>query len=184
MAVASKEEVLLRLLLEQSPLREWHFEELRGATGMTRAALNKWLKRYLAEGFLTKKKEEGRFPVYTAGSNNTLYLVRKRLFALEQIYRSGLIQHLLNLKKAKTVIVFGSMTKGDWYKDSDLDLFIFGDDEGFDKKLYESKLGRTIEVHVFENKDELKAVTTGLLRNVMNGYLVKGDLHDLAEAGV
>lgn len=183
MAVASKEERLLKLLLEQSPLREWHFEELRRATGIARGALNKWLQRYVTEGLLTRVKEPGRFPGFTVGKNNPVYYARKRFYALEQLYKTGFIQHLLGLKAAKTVIVFGSMAKGDWYKDSDLDLFIFGDDEGFDKKLYEEKLGRTIEVHVFENKDELKAVRTGLLRNVLNGYLVKGDVHDLAEAG-
>ncbi len=182
MAVVSKEDQLLRLLLGESPLREWRFDELRRGAGMTRATLNKWLKRYLAEGLLTKRRDTGHFPVYTAGAKNAVYLARKRLYALEQLYRSGLVQHLLGLKTAQTVIVFGSMAKGDWYRDSDLDLFILGDDEGFDKKLYEERLGRSIEVHVFKNEEELKAVTTGLLRNVQNGYLVKGDLQALTEA--
>jgi len=41
MASPSKEEQLLNLILENSPLKQWHFEEFVKQTDMTRAAINK-----------------------------------------------------------------------------------------------------------------------------------------------
>lgn len=181
MASESKEQQLLKLILENSPVKEWHFEELLRSTTMTRAALSRWLRRYRAERLLTHHKPRNSFPYFTVGSDNPVYASKKRIYALEQLYESGLIAHLLGLKRAKTVIVFGSMAKGDWHKDSDIDLFIFGDGNGLDKAHYENKLGRSIEVHCFRNKSELKAVKTGLIKNIINGHVIKGEIQDIAE---
>ena len=181
MASPSKEENVLKPILENSPLKEWHFEEIVREAKVTKAVANKWLKRYLNKGLLKRVKEKGKFPYFTAGNNNQAYHSLKRLYALEQIYRSGLVQRLLSLKNAKTVIIFGSTIKGDWYKDSDIDIFIYGIANDFDKNIYERKLKRNIELHVFEDKDEIKEVRTGLIKNIINGYIVKGQIQDFAE---
>ena len=181
MASPSKEENVLKLILENSPLKEWHFEEIVREAKVTRAVANKWLQKYMKEGLLKRTKEKGKFPYLTAGSNNPVYYSWKRLYALEQLYRSGLIQQLVALKNAKAVIIFGSFIKGDWYKDSDIDIFIFGNSSGFDKKHCEIQLQRNIELHIFKNKTEIKDVKTGLIKNIINGYLVKGQIQDFAE---
>ncbi len=181
MASPSKEENILKLILENSPLKEWHFEEMAKSAKVTKLVANKWLKKYVSEGLLRYVKEEGRFPHYTVGSNNPVYYSQKRIYALEQLHKSGLIPKLLSLAKAKTVILFGSIIKGDWYKDSDIDIFIFGDISDFDKKVYELKLNMNIELHIFENKEEINEVKTGLIKNIINGYVLKGQIQDFAE---
>ncbi len=175
----SKEDKVLQLILENSPLKEWHFEEIVREAHVTRAVANKWLKKYIEEGLLTKLKPKGKFPYFTVGMNNLHYLSQKKLYALNQIYKSGLIEYLLKLEKAKTTIIFGSMIKGDWYKDSDIDLFIFGNLPDLKLKVYEDKLHRKIEVHHFENKEDLREVKTGLVKNVIDGYVVKGHVQDI-----
>jgi predicted nucleotidyltransferase len=129
---------------------------------------------------LKKIKPEGRFSHYTAGQKNPVYYSHKRLYAMQQLYTSGLIQKLLSMESAKTIVIFGSMIKGDWYKDSDIDIFILGKSPDFDRKAYESRLGRDIELHVFHGERDMKDVKTGLLKNVMNGYLIKGSMQDIA----
>ena len=181
MASPSKEENVLRLILENSPLKEWHFEEIVIRAKVTRAVAKKWLKKYIHEGLLKKVKEQKKFPHFTAGLNNPVYCSLKRIYALEQLHRSGLIPALLSLKNAKTVILFGSMVRGDWYKDSDIDICIFGHNVDFDKNFYEHKLGKHIEVHIFQNKTEIREVKTGLIKNIINGYVVKGHIQDIAE---
>jgi predicted nucleotidyltransferase len=181
MASPSKEEQLLKLILENSPLKHWHFEEFVKESGMTRAAVNKWLKRYLEEGLIQRIKEKGKFPYFTVGSNNLVYQSRKRMFMLNKLYESGLMSHLLSLKKAKSIVVFGSVARGDWYKDSDIDVFIFGSLEGLEKIKYEQKLKRDIELHVFETKKEIDQVRSGLINNVVNGFIVKGTIQEFAE---
>jgi predicted nucleotidyltransferase len=181
MASQSKEEQLLNIILENSPLKQWHFEEFVRGAGMTRAAVNKWLRRYQKEGLLKRVKDKGKFPYFTAGSNNLIYQSKKRIFMLNKLYESGLISHLLNLQYAKTVIIFGSIARGDWYKDSDIDIFIFGNAKGMEKNKYEMKLHKDIEMHVFESKKDIKAVKTGLINNVMNGFIIKGTVQEFAE---
>lgn len=181
MASPSKEENVLKLILENSPLKEWHFEEIVTEAKVTRLVANKWLKKYVSEDLLQHIKEKGRFPFFTVGSNNTVYYSLKRVYALEQLHKSGLIPKLLSLKKAKTIILFGSIVKGDWYKESDIDIFIFGDISNFDKNFYELKLHKNIELHIFQNKEEIDEVKTGLIKNIINGYVIKGQIQDIAE---
>lgn len=184
MATPSKEEIILKLILENSPLKEWHFEEIVKSAKVTRLVANKWLKKYVSEGLLKYVKEKGKFPYYVAGSNNPVYYSMKRFYAMEQLHKSGLISKLLSLNNAKTIILFGSMIKGDWYKNSDVDIFVFGNVSGFDRQIYEFKLGRNIEMHVFRNKREINEVKTGLIKNIINGYVLKGQIQDFTEIAV
>jgi len=182
MASPSKEQNVLTLILENSPLKEWHFEEIVREANVTKAVANKWLKKYVKDGLIKKVKQKRKFPFFTAGSSNPIYQSLKRVYALEQLHKSGLIPKLLSLKNAKTILIFGSIAKGDWYKDSDMDIFVFGDISDFNKNLYELKLHRHIELHIFENKKEIRELKTGLMNNVLNGYLVKGQIQDIAGA--
>ena len=180
MASKSKEENVLKLILENSPLKEWHFEEIVSEAKVTKLVANKWLKKYVSEKLLNRIKEKGRFPYYTVGSNNSVYYSLKRIYALEQMHNSGLIPKLLTLK-AKTIILFGSFVKGDWYKDSDIDIFVLGDISNFDKIKYELKLNKNIELHTFQNRKEIDEIKTGLIKNIINGYVIKGQIQDIVE---
>lgn len=181
MASESKEENILRLILENSPLKEWHFEQLVKETKVTRAAVSKWLRKYEKEGLIKRVKLKEKFPFFTVGQNNPVYYSRKKIYALEKLYKSGLVKELLSLESAKTVIIFGSMIKGDWYRDSDIDIFVYGKINKFNKHIYEQKIGKNIELHVFESKKEIADVKTGLIKNIINGYLIKGQIQDIAE---
>ncbi|MBI3032122.1 nucleotidyltransferase domain-containing protein [Candidatus Woesearchaeota archaeon] len=181
MATPSKELNVLQLILENSPLKEWHFEEVVKLSKVTRIVANKWLKKYIKEGLLKRIKQKGKFPYFTVGSNNAVYYSFKKIYLLEQFHKSGLLPKLFSLKNAKTIIVFGSSIKGDWYKNSDIDIFIYGNTGEFDKNIYELRLNKHIELHIFENKNELEEIKTGLIKNVINGYVVKGQIQDIAE---
>lgn len=148
---------------------------------MTRAAANKWLKKYQKEELLKRVKEKGKFPYLTAGSNNHVYQSKKRLYMLNRLYESGFIDYLIRLKNIKTAIIFGSIAKGDWYKDSDIDLFIYGNPGKLEKHKYELKLKRDIELHIFRSKKEVKKIRTGLINNIVNGYIIKGSIQNFAE---
>ena len=179
MASQSKEENVLRLILENSPLKEWHFEEIVKKANVTKAVANKWLKKYAKEGLVKRIKRAKRFPFFTVGNNNAIYHSLKKLYALEQLHKCGLIPKLLSVETAQTIILFGSISRGDWYKDSDIDLFIYGNIPDFNKKLYESRLHRHIELHVFESQKEMHDVKTGLVKNIINGYVIKGQVQDI-----
>lgn len=181
MASPSKEENVLKLILENSPFKEWHFEEIVKKANITKAVANKWLKKYTDESLIKKIKEKGKFPFFSVGKNNPVYYSLKRIFMLEKLHKSGLIPKLLSMPNIKTAILFGSTVKGDWYKDSDIDIFIYGDIREFNKSTYESKLGKHIELHNFLDKKEIEQVKSSLIKNVINGYVIKGQIQDIAQ---
>jgi predicted nucleotidyltransferase len=180
MATPSKENNFLELILENSPLKEWHFEELMQKSNLTKASTNKWLKKYTKINLLKQIKERNKFPYYIVQSNNPVYYSLKRIYILNQLQESGLLKELLSIE-AKTIIIFGSTIKGDWYKNSDIDIFIFGNFRKFNKNIYELLLKRNIELHLFQNKEELNEIKSGLLNNIINGYVLKGQIQDLVK---
>lgn len=181
MASPSKEDNILKLFFENSPTKHWHFEEILKESGVTRGALNKWLLRYCKEGLLKRVKEKGKFSYFTVGEGNLIYQTRKKIYGIDKLYKSGLVEYLMMRGSVKTAIIFGSYAKGDWYKESDIDIFIYGNISQKEMHDFEDKLSRFIELHIFENKDQIKNVKSGLIQNVTNGHIIKGRIQDFAE---
>ena len=96
------------------------------------------------------------------------------MYAQQKLYESGLLTHLSALKKAKTVILFGSYARSDWNKESDIDIFIYGEPEGLKISPYEHKLKKTIQVFLCKEKKELKKFGEGLLTNIIKGIPILG----------
>jgi len=178
MGIKSKEDYILKLILESSPLKQWHFEEITRQAGMTRAAASKWLRKYKKEGLVRRVKEKNRFPYFTAGDNNAAYKSKKKIYALKGLHNSGLINHLMSLERTKTIIIFGSIVRWDWYKESDIDIFIYGDDSEFEQGKYELRLNREIQVHSAKSKKDLRKMGK-LLPYIISGNFIKGSIQDL-----
>lgn len=171
----SKEECMLKLFFE-NPSREWHFEEMLSNAKITRSKASKWLRKFNREGLIKRVKERGKMPYYKGNCESPAYQNRKKLFALSLFYESGLLNHLSSLKKARAVIIFGSFSRWDWHKNSDIDLFIYGEPEGLKIAKYEMKLHRDIQVFACRSKKELARLGSGLMRNIIKGDIIKGDI--------
>jgi predicted nucleotidyltransferase len=171
----NKEIPVLELFFNE-PAKHWHFEEIIKAVKISRPQATNWLKTFVKAHLIKKVKPRGKMPYYFGNYDHPNYRTKKRLFALQQMGNSGFLNHLQTLKKAQTVIIFGSLSRWDWYKDSDIDLFIFGSDEELQQGTYELKLDREIQVFTAKNKDDFKKFAPGLLRNILEGYRVKGTL--------
>lgn len=171
----NKQDHIFRQLMEE-PTRHWHFEELLKAAGISRPQTNNWLKKLNNEGLITRTKLKGRMPYYSANYENPDYQIKKRLFALNWLERTGFLRHLATLQKAQTVILFGSMARWDWYSGSDIDLFIYGNPEGLDKGKFRKKLGKEIQAFVCRDNRDVMQLNPALLKNIVEGYIVKGRL--------
>jgi predicted nucleotidyltransferase len=171
----SKEDNLLELFFN-NPTREWHFEEILLDAGIARSKASRWLKSFANERLIKKVKEIGKMPYYVGNYDSPSYQNKKRLYALNRLYESGLLNHLSSLKKASSVVLFGSFTRWDWHKSSDIDLFVYGDPVGLKIREYELKLHRDIQVFACKDKSEIKKLGEGLIRNIIKGDLIKGDL--------
>jgi predicted nucleotidyltransferase len=171
----SKEDSVLELFFD-NPTKQWHFEEIVAESKIARSKADRWLKEFLKEGLIRRIKEKGKMPYYVSIYDTPAYQNRKKLFALKHFYDSGLLNHLASLKKAKAVILFGSFARSDWYEKSDIDIFIYGDSDGIDIAKYENSLHRDIQLFTADSKKELEKLGIGLIRNIVKGNLIKGDI--------
>src|SRR3989338_1461431 len=170
-----KEKNMLELFLNE-PSKHWHFEELLNTAKISRPQAVLWLKEFLKKNLILKMKPKKKMPYYVANVNHSSYRIKKRVFALTQLEKTGFLNHLAQLPKAKAVILFGSLSRWDWHKDSDVDIFIYGDAEGFDYGFYRRTLHREIQLLECKDAQELNHLSKGLLRNIFEGYRIRGFL--------
>lgn len=180
--MVNKEERILVLFLNE-PSKHWHFEKILKAAGVSRSNGFKWLSKLVQEGILTYVKEEGKMPYYVGNVQNPVYQNKKKVYALEKFQQTGFLDHLATLR-AKVVILFGSFSRWDWYKDSDIDVFIYGDDDDFEVGKYETLLKREIQVFTAKNEQDLQRFGIGLLKNIINGYRIKGRIDDVLQVSL
>lgn len=159
--------------------KHWHFDELHKKIGISKPQLSYWLKKFEKKEIIQRVKPRGKMPHYTGVFENPEFQNRKRLFGLKQLTDSGLFNHLSTLDRAKLVILFGSFSRYDWYDHSDIDIFIYGDDDEFEQGKYELKLDREIQLFTAKNKKDLRKMGPGLIQNMLEGFIVKGDLEQL-----
>lgn len=172
----SKEESVLELFYNSS--KHWHFEKILKKTKISRPQLTQWLKKFEKEGIIKRVKPKSKMPYYVQIFENPNFRHTKTLFALKQLTESGLLNHLSTLAGAKVVIIFGSFSRADWYDHSDIDIFIYGNDEDFEQGKYELKLKREIQMHTTKTKKDLKRIDK-MLPYIITGNFIKGSIEDL-----
>ncbi len=166
----------LQELFFNYPTKQWHFEELLRTVGLSRGQTNFWLKRWKEDGLILRVKPRGKMPFYHAHHEGPHYQNSKRLFALEQLHQCGLLDYLVSLKNVDTIILFGSFARWDWHKESDIDLFVYGDVEQLSLAKFYPQLHREIQVFSGKNEEDLKRFGSGLLRNILKGIPIKGEM--------
>jgi len=169
----NKENNILKLFFNESS-KHWHFEEIIREGKISRDKANRWLIKFQKEGLIKRIKEKRKMPYYIADFESPSYKNRKRLFALEQFYKIGFLNHLMELKDAKTIILFGSFARSDWHSGSDIDLFLLGKADNFQQAVYEKKTGREIQTFIYKDSSKIEK---GLLKSISTGYIIKGSLN-------
>ncbi|MBW2967029.1 nucleotidyltransferase domain-containing protein [Candidatus Woesearchaeota archaeon] len=95
----------------------------------------------------------------------------KRAENLEQIYESGLVDHLEEKLPGSTIILFGSYSRGEDTVKSDIDIAVIGSKEKrMDLSRFENILGRTIIVNFYENMK----IDKNLKQSLINGITLQG----------
>jgi predicted nucleotidyltransferase len=97
---------------------------------------------------------------------------KKTMYFIEKINSSGLVGYLEKELGASAVVLFGSFSKGESNKSSDIDLFV---QSARDKKVnlsgFEKTLGREIQLFT---EVKISKLPKHLLNNVLNGIKLKG----------
>jgi hypothetical protein len=173
MGKKSREDNILELFYNM-PSKHWHFKEIKKEVDIADNKISRWLKLFEKEKLIKRVKEKGKMPYYISCYEHPEYQNRKKLFALKWFHDSGFLNHLCSLKNTKAVIIFGSFSRWDWNKESDIDLFIMGEDADFDKYKYEEILKREIQLFSFKDSGEFRKRFGKLAEGIINGHLVTG----------
>ena len=167
---------LKRLFFEQT-LRHWHFEDLVKESQRSRERVSYFLKELRKEDVVKRIKPRREMPYYVAHRENPKFRTEKQLFGLTRLEQSGLFEHLASCPGIETAIIFGSFARGDWNKSSDVDLFIYGHDEDFDKAAFELKLQRNIQVFSFQQPKRMQEeLEPAVIPNIIKGFNIKGTI--------
>ena len=188
MGLPSKEERVLELFFNE-PSKHWHFSQIVETAKASEPSANKWLRKLLKENIIVRIKPRGKMPFFIGNFRHENYRNKKRIYAMQKLYEIGLLMKLQQLKNAKVVVIFGSFARSDWNTQSDVDIFILGDPEDLRFGTLWSGLGfqgkaREIQVHSYKSVQDTRKIHSGLMKNVVKGYFIKGNIFDIAEVKV
>lgn len=98
----------------------------------------------------------------------------KRVENLKNVYLSGLSDYLEEKLAGSTIILFGSFSKGEDAKNSDIDIAVIGrKDKMLEIEPYEKMLNRKININFY---DSWKSIHEHLKNNILNGIILHGSV--------
>ncbi len=106
--------------------------------------------------------------------DNLHFFHLKRVFNLEQLYESGLIEAISkSCGHPQAIILFGSYSRGEDNNLSDIDIAVIqGTEKNLDFSKYEKQLERKISLHFVD----LKKASQEFKSNLYNGIVLEGAL--------
>ncbi|MBI5797854.1 nucleotidyltransferase domain-containing protein [Candidatus Woesearchaeota archaeon] len=133
-----------------------------------------YLEELEREKLIVKKEHRiHKYPVYYANRENDYFKFLKRLNTIQALKESGLLEYLNEKCMPDAIILFGSASKGEDLKESDIDIYLQCKEKRIDVMKYEKALKRKLNLFFEENFNKL---SEELKRNIINGDKLKGYL--------
>ena len=123
------------------------------------------------EGIL-KKETERNYLFFYANKENSQFIALSRIYWKEKL--NNLIEYLKHSLISPTVILFGSLSKAEAVKGSDIDLVIISKKREIKIAKFKEKLGRNIQIFWFDSFESIK--DKELKNNIINGYILNGKI--------
>ncbi|MCX6741852.1 MAG: nucleotidyltransferase domain-containing protein [Candidatus Pacearchaeota archaeon] len=145
-----EEIILLKLtsfFLENS-YEEFYLRELSKKLKISVFAVKKYADYLLKEG-LIQEERKGNLRYFKANLENLFFKHLKISRNINLITKSGLVEFLKeNLSNVSSIVLFGSVARGENNKESDIDINIIGKEKTLDLEKFEDKLNKKINLHV------------------------------------
>jgi predicted nucleotidyltransferase len=159
--------------------KEFSLSDLAREAGVAKANIGGILNEFQEAGLINIEKLSKIWRI-RANQTNWLFIKSKIIYNLNFIYKSGLVEFLVDFyKNPKAIILFGSFRKGEDISSSDIDIAIESNDVkeyeviGLrDLSEFEKIIGKNIQIHLFNRED----IDIGVFNNIANGILLWGFL--------
>ena len=166
-------------VLFKYPEKEFSLSDLAREAEVAKANIGGILIEFQEAGLISIEKLAKIWRI-KANQTNWLFIRSKIVYNLNFVYKSGLVEFLVDFfKNPKAIVLFGSFRKGEDLSNSDIDIAI----ESGEAKEYqviglrelsefESMIGRRIQLHLFSREH----IDLNVFNNVANGILLWGFL--------
>lgn len=138
---------------------------------VTPPTASKMLAYYTNEGLLLKTTYKN-YILFYANKSSRIFIDLSRIYWHQKL--KELIEYLEKQLVSPAIVLFGSLSKAEVKKDSDIDLAIFANERKLNIKDFEDKLKRNIQIYWF--KSLIKIKNKELANNIANGYILIGRL--------
>jgi len=133
-----------------------------------------YLEKLEKEKLIVKKEHRiHKYPVYYANRDNDYFKFLKKIDIQRKIKESGLLDYLNEKCMPDAIILFGSASKGEDIKESDVDLYLQSEEKKISPDKFEKKLKRRVSLFFESNFDNL---SQELKTNIINGDMLVGYL--------
>ena len=155
------------------PTKLFHLRELSRELKLSMPAIIAAVKKLKKENLTTVKRSRV-LTIVSANIEHQLFTRLKRIYNMESLYLSGLVDFLYKeYKKPQAIICFGSYSRGDDTERSDIDIAIINNlSIELDLHKFEKFLARKISIHTID----LQKVSKEFKSNLYNGLILDGAL--------
>lgn len=163
-------------LFFRNPNKNYSLSDISREIGIAHTSVKNNLDELADKNIIIKlieKKKTRNFPFYKANIISKEFKKYKIIFNIILIKESGLIEFIEDKIMPKSIVLFGSYSRGEDDETSDIDLFVQGKTEDINIEKFEKKLGRKIEIHFNE---KFLSFSKELKNNIINGIMLSGYL--------
>jgi predicted nucleotidyltransferase len=157
----------------REPTKKYSLKEISIKSKIAHTSVKMILNDLIKEKLIILEKEiKGKriFPVYFANVNCDYYKKLKKINNLKELLEIELIETIEEEFMPKSIILFGSFSKGEDIEGSDIDIFVESEENEINLKKFEKKLFRKINLYF----GDLKKLNKNLKENIINGIVLEG----------
>ena len=134
-------------------------------TGYDFKTVKKYIQKFLKLDLIIVHKDIN-IPTYESNYENAYFLKLKRDKLVDELFLSGLQKYLSEKFGGVACLLFGSCARGDYYENSDIDIFVQAKKSNLDLTIFERKFKRKINLFFEEKWQNLnEGMKTGLLND-------------------
>lgn len=137
----------------ENPYEEVYLRQLAKKLNLSSFAIKKYADLLVKED-LIKEERKANLRYFKANIDSLFFKHLKIAFNVNIISKSGLIDFLKqNLANISSIVLFGSMAKGEDSRESDVDILVIGKEKYTDLDKIEEKLDKKINLHILSWSD-------------------------------
>ena len=154
------------------PLKNFYLREISRETNIAMTSVKRYMGELIKEKLIVKISG-GIYPTFKSNrdSDDGIFRFYKKLNIIEKLYTSGLLSFINDKCNPKCIILFGSSSRGEDIKGSDIDLFVQSSEIKLDLSKFEKNFGRKINLFFESNFSRLNKE---LKNNILNGIVLSG----------